>query len=82
MDRAPSRKIMELIRVSAEQVRGVAKILEIKARHIGTYIHVDVALILEQDVTMREANEVAHRVETSVAHAIPFLSKEINAVIV
>ena len=82
MDRAPSRKIMELIRASAEQVRGVAKILEIKARHIGTYIHVDVALIIEQDVTMREANEVAHRVETSVAHAIPFFSKEINALIV
>ncbi len=82
MDHAPSRKIMELIRASAEKVRGVAKIIEIKARHIGTYVYVDVCFIPDRDVTMREANEVAHQIETSVAKAIPFLSREINAIIV
>jgi len=82
MDRAPSRQIMECIRASAEKVQGVGRIIEIKARHVGTYMHVDLSFVPEKDATLREANEVAHRVEINVARAIPFMGKEINAVVV
>jgi len=80
MDKVPSPKILERIRAYAQKVSEVKNIVNIKARYIGTLLHIDIWISVDNDLSMKQADRIARRVKVQLMEKIPF-AREVNIII-
>ena len=80
MDKVPSKSIMERIGVCAQKVSQVKEIINIKARYIGTLLHIDMWISVDDDLSMSEADKIARHVKAQLVEKIPF-AREVNVII-
>jgi len=80
MDKVPSPKILERIRTSAQKVNEVKEIVNIKARYIGTLLHIDMWISVDNDLSMEQADRIARHVKIQLMEKIPF-AREVNVII-
>ncbi len=81
MDRIPAREVLDRISAYARKVKGVKDIPRVKARYIGTFLHIDLHISVNESLSLGEAHRIAHDVEKRLIDKIPF-TKEANAIIV
>jgi cation diffusion facilitator family transporter len=80
MDKVPSNRIMELIKTCAQKVGNVNEIINVKARYIGTLLHIDMWISVDDDLSMEQADKIARQVKGQLIEKIPFAS-EVNIII-
>ena len=80
MDKVPSAKILERIKRCAQKVNEVKEIVNIKARYVGTLLHVDMWISVDDDLSMEQADEIACHVKVQLMEKIPF-AREVNIII-
>ena len=80
MDKVPSPKILERIKTCAQKVNEVKEIVNIKARYVGTLLHVDMWISVDDDLSMEQADEIACHVKVQLMEKIPF-AREVNIII-
>ncbi len=80
MDKVPSPKILERIKACAQKVNEVKEIVNIKARYVGTLLHVDMWISVDDDLSMKQADKIARHVKVQLMEKIPF-AKEVNIII-
>jgi cation diffusion facilitator family transporter len=80
MDRAPSKRVMEAIRACADRITDVKDIVNINARYVGTLLHIDLSVAVDERIDMKRAHAIAQDVKMRVIKRIPF-AKEVNVII-
>jgi len=80
MDKVPSPKILERIRVCAQKAGEVKDIINIKARYVGTLLHIDMWIRVGNDLSMEQADKIARHVRRQLMEKIPFAG-EVNIII-
>ena len=80
MDKVPSPKILGRIRACAQKVSEVKNIVNIKARYIGTLLHIDMWISVDNDLSMEQADRIARHVKIQLMEKIPF-AREVNIII-
>lgn len=66
MGRQPDSVIMEKIKESAVSVSGVIGIHDVRAHYVGNYIHVEIHILLDQNLTMTQAHDIGENVQKEV----------------
>jgi len=80
MDRNPPDKIMNQIKSHARKIKGVKDVLSIKARYVGTLLHIDLRIAVDESLSIKEADRIAQNAEAGLIEKIPFI-KEANVII-
>ena len=80
MDGIPSREVLNRIGSSTCAVQGVREVVNIKARHVGAFVHIDLGIAVDEEISMGEADVIAREVEGILANAIPN-TKEVNVIL-
>jgi len=80
MDKVPSPKILERIRAYTEKVNEVNDIVKIRARYVGTLLHIDMWISVDNDLSMKLADKIARNVKVQLMEKIPS-AKEVNVII-
>ena len=80
MDKVPSQQIMKHIKICAQKVSQVNEIVNIKARHVGTLLHIDMWITVDDDLSMFEADKIARHVKVQLMEKIPS-AREVNIII-
>ena len=80
MDKVPSKRIMERIKSCAKRIGDIKEIVNVKARYIGTLLHIDMWISVDDDLTMEQADKIARRVKVQLIEQIPF-AREVNIII-
>jgi len=80
MDKVPSKRIMERIKACAQKVSQVKEIVNVKARHVGTLLHIDMWITVDDDLSMSEADKIVRHVKVQLMEKIPF-AREVNIII-
>lgn len=80
MDKVPSKKIMERIKACAQKADMVKDIVNVKARYIGTLLHIDMWITVEDDLSIAEADKIVRHVKALLMEKIPF-AREVNVII-
>ena len=62
------------IRHSAEHVKGIKEILDVKARWLGHKLHTDVAVLIDGGASMNEADEISAALKKELFAHIPVLT--------
>jgi hypothetical protein len=62
------------IRHSAEHVKGIKKVLDIKARWLGHRLYADVAVLVDEALSVSEADQIADTLKHEMIAHIPALS--------
>ncbi len=66
MGRQPESCIMEEIKKKARSVLGVMGIHDVRAHYVGNYIHVEVHISLNHDLTLTQAHDIGKNVQREV----------------
>lgn len=74
MDTAPSPHIAEAVRLTAATVPGVGGIEKCKVRKMGVEFYVDLHVMVEADLTVREGHAIAHAVKDSLRDKLPAIA--------
>ena len=80
MDKVPSKKIMERIKTCAQKVSHVKEIVNVKARYVGTLLHIDMWINVDDDLSMSEADKIARHIKVRLMEKVPF-AREVNVII-
>ncbi|NQT02128.1 MAG: cation diffusion facilitator family transporter [Planctomycetes bacterium] len=80
MDKVPSKRIMERIKACAQKVSHVKEIVNVKARYVGTLLHIDMWISVDDDLSMEQADRIARRVKVQLIEKISF-AREVNIII-
>ncbi len=80
MDKVPSKKIMERIKACAQKASHVREIVNVKARYVGTLLHIDMWITVDDDLSISEADKIARHVKVLLMEKIPF-AREVNVII-
>jgi cation diffusion facilitator family transporter len=80
MDKAPSQGVLNQIRLYTRKIKGVKEVLDIKARYIGTFLHIDLCISVDENLMIKEADRIAKDVETKLIDNI-YSIREVNAII-
>jgi len=80
MDKVPSPKILERIRACAQKINEVRDIANIKARYVGTLLHIDMWISVDNNLSMEQADRIARHVKVQLMERIPF-AREVNIII-
>ena len=62
------------IRHSAEHVSGIKKVLDVKARWLGHKLHSDVAILVDEKLSVTDADQLGARLKQEMLAHIPALS--------
>ena len=81
MDKIPANKIIKQIKYAAQKVRGVRFVSDIKARYIGSFMHIDISMFVDENLSMKEAGQISRNVELKIIETMP-LAREVNAIII
>ena len=71
MDGLPRREIIDAIAVLAEGVEGVDRVHEIRARHSGQFLIVDLKLDMAPDMTVKRSHRIATEVKSRIFEQFP-----------
>jgi cation diffusion facilitator family transporter len=71
LDTAPRGEIVEQVRTTAAQVRGVREIDKCFVRKMGLEFYVDLHIGVDENMTVRDGHEVAHDVKDAIRRAHP-----------
>jgi cation diffusion facilitator family transporter len=66
MDRAASPETVRSILQAAEAVRGVLGVSEVRTRMSGVQVLVDIKIVVQRDISLVEAHEIALRVKDAI----------------
>ena len=66
MGRQPDSSIMEEIKKKACAVFGVIGIHDVRAHYVGNYIHVEIHISIDQNLTMLQAHDIGKNVQREV----------------
>jgi cation diffusion facilitator family transporter len=66
--------LVDQIRHAAEQVRGARTVIEAKARWIGHRLHADVAIEVDEALSVAEADEIAAALRDELSRRLPALA--------
>ena len=80
MDKVPSPKILERIRACAQKVGEVKDIINIKARYVGTLLHIDIWISVDNNLSMEQADKIARHLKVELMEKIPF-AREVNIIV-
>lgn len=80
MDKVPAQKVLDRIRSCAHKVNEVKDVVNIKARYIGTLLHIDMSIAVDENISMEHADRIARNVKTRLIDKIPF-AKDVNVII-
>jgi len=80
MDKVPPRKVLDRIRSCARKVKDVKDIVNIKARYVGTLLHIDMSIAIDEDLSMEHADQIARNVKTQLMGKMPSV-REVNVII-
>ena len=80
MDKTPPPRLLDRIRSYARNVDEVKGVLDVKARYLGTLLHVYIWIAVDESISMGEADGIARRVEVWLMERIPS-AREVNVVI-
>jgi cation diffusion facilitator family transporter len=80
MDKVPSKRIMERIKGCVQKNNQVKEILDVKARYVGTLLHIDIWITVDDDLDMNRADRIARHVKAQLMEKIPF-AREVNVII-
>ncbi len=72
MDTSPEMKVLEQIEETVFQIQDVLGIPWIKARYIGQYLFIDLALEVDHSMTVHEGHEIAVKAEKAIKKNIPY----------
>jgi len=62
-DTAPDRKVLELISLQTLKVAGVRQVHDLRARHSGPEIFVELHVVVDPNLTVREGHDIAREVK-------------------
>jgi len=80
MDKVPPKRIMERIKACAQEVSQVKEIINVKARYVGTLLHIDMWITVDDDLDMNQADRITRHVKVQLMEKIPF-AREVNVII-
>lgn len=80
MDKVPAKRVMERIKACAQKIDQVREIVNLKARYVGTLLHIDIWITVDDDLDMNQADRIARRVKVRLMEKIPF-AREVNVII-
>jgi cation diffusion facilitator family transporter len=66
MGSTPSEELRREIRDRAAQVDSVRDVLEVKAHYVGSFIHVELKVLIDGDLTTRDSHDIAERAQVEV----------------
>jgi cation diffusion facilitator family transporter len=85
--KAPAKKTIEEIKAKALEVEGVKGVHDIKAQFLGSSLHVEIHIVLDEKLSVREAHSIGKNVKYSVesmnevdkvfVHIDPFFQKRL-----
>jgi cation diffusion facilitator family transporter len=75
LDATPSPKIQKQVRSIAAKVEGVVGLEKCQVRKMGFRYYVDLHVIVDGHITVRQGHEIAHAVESTVLHLAPQIAK-------
>jgi len=80
MDKVPDGNIMDRIKLCASSVGQVNDVTDIKARYVGTFLHIDMSIAVDDDINMGHADGIVRDVRKQLTENIPF-ANEVNVLI-
>lgn len=79
-DTAPNREVLKQITERAAQVDGVRQVHDIRARHSGSQIFVEVHVVVDPGLTVREGHDIARDVKRTLLDSFPDVTRVITHV--
>lgn len=70
MDRAPDTRVLDKITHIAEEVKGIEHVHEVKARHAGRFVLVDLKIDVNATLTVAESHTIAGKVKASIIKGV------------
>jgi len=80
MDKNPPKKIMQQIRLCVQKINKVKDIINVKARYVGTFLHIDMSIAVDNDTNMQDVDEIIRNVKQQLKTMIP-MAEEVNVII-
>ena len=80
MDKAPGQQVLAQLRSYARSVEHVKDVVDIKSRYVGTLLHVDIWIAVDDAADMKAAHGIARNVEEQLIERIP-LAGEVNVIV-
>jgi cation diffusion facilitator family transporter len=71
IDTTPSPQVEQEVRSAASQVPGVVGLDKCQVRKVGFRYYVDLHVIVDGKITVRQGHEIAHKVEDAVLRSVP-----------
>jgi cation diffusion facilitator family transporter len=71
LDTTPSPHVEQEVRAAASQVPGVVGLDKCQVRKVGFRHYVDLHVIVDGKITVRQGHEIAHKVEDAVLRTVP-----------
>ena len=65
-DAAPNKEVIEQIEKSAFSINGVQEVHDLRARHSGSQIFVELDIVVDPNLTVREGHNIAHAVKKTL----------------
>ena len=78
IDTAPGREVIAEIAGRAESVPGVREVHDIRARHHGEYIVVDLHVVVDPEITVAQGHKIADEVEERLLNEIESVNQVIT----
>jgi cation diffusion facilitator family transporter len=74
MDTAPSGDMCSQIQIEAERVPGVAEVEKCLVRKMGLYFYVDLHVLVDGAISVRDGHDIAHEVKEKIRASNPRVS--------
>ncbi len=71
VDSSPDESTMQKINEAIAKVSGVLDVDEVKARMVGSDIHIDLKISVDKSITVKEGHDIAVQVEERIVKAVP-----------
>ncbi len=75
VDTAPDRDILRQLELLANEIAGVEEAHDLKARYSGSDILVEIHIVVDPDLTVRQGHVIADEVRLRLVEAIPEVSR-------
>ena len=80
MDHAPSQDVLLRIRSCLDTIDEVKDVVDIKARHVGTFLHIEVWVAIDDQINMGQAEAITLAVEKRLMELMPHV-REVSVII-
>ena len=76
-DTAPDREVLDQLRVLAGRVEGVRQVHDMRARHSGSQIFVEIHIVVDAELTVREGHAISRNVKHLLLDEVPDVTRVI-----